>query len=307
MSHVRMRYVLLGLLASLSALVLASSAAALPEFGQCFKKGAGSKYTNSVCTTKSTTKTPGEFEWRKATEIEAAKRKLEGTGGPVVLMANFRLCEPSENVRAQKCHEGEEEVTTGPFRELECESETDTGEISSTTGEKNVDITLRGCIGLPAKCETGATAGEVKLNALKGKLGMINKKAAPPEAGLVLEPAKAKGKVVTYTCESSIAFAVGVGDEAEGCVYPLKACGGDGVIAAVTPVNTMMAEFTQAFSANETFENVPSKFEGTQPLKQLETYFYNSGGPGTSMWSKASLSLTTTEKAPEAIEIKATA
>jgi len=287
--------------------VMSSSASALPEFGQCYKKGAGSKYTEASCVKKATTKSPGEYEWRKATEIEAAKRKLEGTGGTVTLTGLYRVCEPSFGVRAPKCHEGEEEVTIpGP---VVCTSEENRGEISSANGVKNVTVTFQGCrfegAGGPT-CQSTATAGEIKLGTLKGKLGFINKAATPREVGLLLEPAKAKAKFITYKCNANeLSFTIGMGNEKEGCVYPLTKCGGDGIISAVTPVNTMTSALTQTFTASEgTAENIPSKFEGTQPLKALEGYLFNAEG-ATSMWSKVSVSLTNSANTLEPVEIKA--
>jgi hypothetical protein len=293
------------------AALAASSASALPEFGQCFKHPTHEgKYTNAVCTAKAkkvSEKFTGEFEWRKGTELEAAKRKFSGTGGPVALIGIYGICEPSENVRAQKCHEGEEEADFGPLH-LECTSEENQGEISGTNAVKNVKVAFKGCLanGFGGKCQNTATEGEIKLNTLKGKLGFINKATVPRQAGLVVESAVSKGKIAVYKCNASeLSFAIGVGNETEGCVYPLPKCGGDGVISAITPVNTTTSAFTQTFTANEaTAEQIPTKFEGTQPLKELESYVF-AGATFTSRWSKVAESLTNTDNTPEAIEIKA--
>jgi hypothetical protein len=312
MNHGWIRVVGLAVLAALAiAAVAASSASALPEFGQCFvqPKHEG-KYTNSVCTAKAkkvNEKFTGEFEWRKATELEAAKKKLTGTGGAVHLPGLYRACE-SFTVRAQKCHEGETEETIGPLI-AQCTSEENQAEISGTNALKNVKVIFRGCEanGFGGKCQSaGATEGEIKLNTLKGKLGFINKKTTPRQVGLVLEAATKKGKIAIYKCNASeLSFAIGEGNETEGCVYPLTKCGGDGVISAITPINVATSEFTQVFTANaETAEELPSKFEGTSPLKQLEGYFFNTSG-ATTMWSRVAESLTNSDKAPEAIELKA--
>ena len=123
--------------------------------------------------------------------------------------------------------------------------------------------------------------------------------------GLNLEPATKKGKFFIANC-GGLSVAVGIGTETEGCVYPQTKCGGDGVISAITPVNTATAEFTQAFTDTEGLaEQIPTKFTGTAPLKELESYVFAPGEPTTTMWSKGALSLTNTDKAPEAIEIKA--
>jgi hypothetical protein len=311
--HVRIRLVALGVLATLTAFALAaSSASALPEFGQCFKHPTHEgKYTNSVCTKKAPKveeKFTGEFEWRKASAIEAAKKKFSGTGGEVGLRILDRLCEPEDNTRAQNCPPGETE-NVGNVK-FTCASEVNSGEISGSNAAKNVKITFKGC-GEPfggGQCSNTATEGEVVLNGLKGKLGFINKQVTPREVGLLLEPATAKGKFFTTTkCSNGVDIAVGIGNEAEGCVYPQKLCGGDGVISTIGPVNTATSEFTQVFTENGTTgENIPTKFEGaTKPLKLLEAFLFAPGTPTTSMWSKFSLSLTNSDKMSEAFEIKA--
>lgn len=316
MKHVRMQFGVTIALAAVLVLALAvSNAAALPEFGQCFvqPKHEG-KYTNSVCTAKAKTievegkKVPtGEFEWRKATEMEAAKRKVTGSGGELQLTAYYRACEPSFAVRAQKCHEGETEGTI-PFP-VHCTSETNAGEISSNNALKNIKVTLTGCTdaSFNTNCHSGATAEVITLNTLKGKLGFINKSSVPRQVGVVLEPATAKGKFTTYTCDGpELSFTIGMGNETEGCAYPLTKCGGDGVIAALTPVNTATSAFTQVLTENEELaEDIPSKFIGTAPLKEFEGYTFRKETTVTSMWSKVGAALTNSDNTPEAIEIKA--
>lgn len=316
MSQVRTRFWVLAAIATFAALAMvafaASSASALPEFGQCVvqPKHEG-KYTNSVCTAKAkkvAEKFTGEFEWRKAKELEAAKKQFSGTGGQVVLTGIYRECVPGENVRAQNCRAGEEEASFGPAQ-LVCTSEENHGELSGNNAVKNVTVTFKGCEaeGFGGKCQNTASEGEIKLNPLKGKLGFINKASVPRQVGLVVESAKAKGKIATYRCNSSgLSFAIGEGNETEGCVYPLTKCGGDGVISAITPVNTASATLTQVFTANEeTAEQIPTKFVGTAPLKELETYLFRESSSFTGMWSKVAESLTNSDNFPEAIEIKA--
>lgn len=312
MRHVTTRIVGFVAVAALLALALgASTASALPEFGQCVvqPKHEG-RYTNNVCTAKAkkvSEKFTGEFEWRKATEIEVAKRKISGTGGVTHLYGQYRACEPSFGVRAQKCHEGETEGSF-PFA-VHCASEENQGTITGKNLVGSVSVTLTGCKddATGSSCQSGATEEQIKFNTLKGKIGFISKKTIPREVGLLLEPTSKKVKLATYSCSGpELSFSIGMGNEVEGCVYPLKACGGNGVISAVTPVNTATATFTQVYSASEeTAENVPTKFEGSQPLKLLEGYLFRPEAPTTSMWSKVGMSLTNTDSTPEAIEIKA--
>jgi hypothetical protein len=310
-SYVKIRIVAVAAVAMLAALALsAARAAALPEFGQCFKNGPGSKYTEAACVTKAT-KTPGEWEWRKASmKSEAAKRRLEGTGGATVLTINFRVCEPGQDVRAQKCKEGETENTV-LGETLTCESETNTGEISGPKKLSNVALTLRGCA-LPglgsgrAPCSNTGIAGEVRSTTLKGMLGYISKPKL--EVGLQLNPTRDGATFFTAACPAiGLDVNVGIGNESEGCVYPLPACGGSGVISAIGPLDTMTSALSQTFAVDEAeAENVPSKFEGaTSPLEALEAYLNAPGTPGTTMWSKAGLAGSNNYNAAEAWEIKA--
>jgi hypothetical protein len=310
--HVTTRVVGLTAVAALVALAFGvATASALPEFGQCVvqPKHEG-RYTNNVCTAKAkkvSEKFTGEFEWRKATEIEAAKRTFAGTGGEAHFYGQYRACEPGFNVRAQKCHEGETEGVI-PFG-VHCASEENSGTITGKNLVGSVSVTFKGCKedASGSSCQSGATEEEIKFSTLKGKIGFINKKVTPREVGLLLEPTSKKTRVTTYHCDGpELSFVIGMGNEVEGCVYPLKLCGGNGVISAITPVNTATTTFTQVFTASEeTAENVPSKFEGTQPLKVLESYLFRPESPVTSMWSKIGESLTNSDKTPEAIEIKA--
>jgi hypothetical protein len=315
MRQVRMLGLCLVAAFALAALA-ASSASALPEFGQCFvQPNHEGRYKNNVCTEKAkknkvTGKFEGEFEWRKATEIEAAKKKFSGTGGEVTFFAQLKFCE-TFTVRKQNCNAGEEEGEHGGH--VTCASEVNSGEISGKNKVANVSVTFKGCtfgfIEVPRPCSNTGTEGEIKLGALKGKLGFINKKSIPRQAGLSLESAKAKAKLATVNCGVEGApwnVVLGEGNEAEGCAYPLTKCGSDGLISAITPVNTSASTFTQVFTANEeTGEQIPSKFEGSSPIKELESYAFVAETPGTTKWSKIAESETNSVNVPEALEIKA--
>jgi hypothetical protein len=275
----------------------------LPEFGQCFEKAGSGKYTNSVCTTKSKTGT-GNFEWRKASEV--ANKKFTGEAHAGVLEGLYIECKP--NFRRHPCVAPEEEaVFLGQPVKIECGSESSHGEITGTKEVKNVSVTFKGCKALGSVACGNASEGEVQVNPLKGKLGSINKSAKPREVGLLLEPAKAKGPFAKFACGTLFGAVVGMGNETEGCAYPLKACGGDGVISPIVPVNAMTSEFTQTFALNEaTAENVPNKFEGASALKVLESYLFNLEKPEEStLWSKAGEAVTTVTHQAEPTEIKA--
>jgi hypothetical protein len=333
--HVRMRVLGLSLVAALAVVAFtATSASALPEFGQCVVEAAHEgKYTESNCIKKAkkdkvTKHFTGEYEWRKASEIPAEKRHFVGAGGAGVLDGIYTICE-SEKVREENCHEGEEEhyflSEPGEPLKIECESEANTGEVSGNKTVSHIAVIFRGCKVLgSAPCSNTEHEGEIQVNELKGSIGWVNKKASPREVGLLLEPKVKKGQFAKFGCLGGlIGTVVGEGNEKEGCAYPLKKCGGDGIIGLIGPVDTMTSEQTQAFTANEeTAENEPSKFEGTKPLKVLESYVYNVENPEyTTKWSPAGetvtnlahlcqhpdVSLEQCLEEPELGEIKATA
>jgi len=303
---------------------VATSASALPEFGQCTAKEGG-KYTNAGCTAKASLKHPGSFEWKKASEIEATKRHFVGAGTAGVLDGIYSICEPGE-ARAEKCKEGEEEhfflSEPGKPLKIECESEANTGEIASANTVANVAVIFRGCKLLgTAPCSNTVNEGEIQVNELKGKVGFIKKSTA--EVGLVLEPNVKKGEFAKFTClGGQIGTVVGEGNKTEGCAYAQTHCGGDQIIGKVGPVNTETTTLTQTFVANEaTAENEPSKLEG-KPISLLESYVFNVENPGFSTkWSKAGESIVNVahdcqhgdetlaecEAAPEEGELKATA
>jgi hypothetical protein len=308
MRHLRM--VGLCLVAAFAiAAVAATSASALPEWGQCFKKGPGSKYTDSNCTKKSSLKTPGEFEWRKGTEIAPSEKHFAGAGGVGILSGEYRICRPSEKVRKPKCNAGEEEgsFAGGPLN-VECESEAAHGEASGSKGVANVSVVFRGCkVFGSSPCSNTEKAGEIRVNPLKGTLGYISK--ATKDVGVLLEPVVKKGRFATFGClEGQITTVVGVGNEKEGAAYsPEKTGGFDGIISPITPVNTMTKELTQVYTINANQENVPSKFEGKH-IELLESYLYNAELPEyTTKWSKAGESVTNvnTQEGGAEVEIKA--
>jgi hypothetical protein len=280
----------------------ATSAAALPEWGQCVAKEGG-KYSESNCVAKAS-KGSGKFEFKKATTI--AKKKFVGEGGAGVLAGKYGICEPSEE-RKPACSAEEHEIffTGETPTKVECENEVNHGEISGTKEVKNVSVTFHGCKALgTVPCSNSNAEGEIKVNTLKGTLGYINK--STKEVGVLLEPATKKGEFAKFTCLSgALSTVVGMGNSKEGCAYPLNACGGDGIISPITPINQMTSKFTQVFTINENQENVPNKFEG-KPLKVLESYLFNAEEPAkSSKWSKSGETITNVNTGEEEAEIRA--
>jgi hypothetical protein len=294
--HVRMLGLCLAAAFAVAA-IAATSASALPEFGKCEEK-AGGKYTESNCVKKATLKSPGNFEFKKASELASAHRHFLGLSNAGVLDGVYKICSPND-VREQTCGEGEEEGNflsePGKPLKVECSHEVNHGEISGNNTVAHISVIFRGCLLLgSAPCENTINEGEIQVNELKGSIGFINKKTTPRQVGLLLEPVQKHGEFAKFTClGGGIGTVVGEGDAAEGCAYPQKLCGGDGIIGAMTPVNTSTSEFTQTFTASEeTGENLPGKFEG-KPVKQLESYVYNVERPEFSTkWSKAGEEIT---------------
>jgi hypothetical protein len=297
--HLRMFGLCLAAVFAVAAFSASSALGAKPQWGQCFAKEGG-KYTDAGCQTKGK---GGSFEWRKGTEV--VHKKFKGEGGTSALTTTFILCEPEARREPGTCAEkGKEEVQLGPIS-VECEHEQAFGEAAGKEKIQNVAVTFTGCkLFGSAPCQNTPTEGEIRVNALKGELGYINKPAK--EVGVLLQPAIKKGEFAKFTCASiGLSTTVGMGSKTEGCAYALPKCGGDGIISPITPVNEMSSEFTQLYSINEAEENIPNKFEG-KGLEVLEDFTNNPSEPeASSKWSKAGESVTNVNTAEEEIEIKA--
>jgi hypothetical protein len=292
------------------AAVAATSASALPEWGQCFLKGAGGKYTDANCQKKSTLKKPGTFEWRKGTEVVKKHFTGNNVGSGGVLTADVEECITKEGkslrtTRAKCKEEGGARGGETPLA-IECESEHNAGEAKGLKEAANISVKFHGCkIFGSLPCQNGSEPGEIATNTLKGSLGYINK--AKKEVGVLLEPATKKGAFAQFGCGGVITTVVGVGNSKEGAYYEPETTGGyDGIISPVTPVNTMTNALTQVYTVNQgVHANVPSKFEGKH-IELLETYTYNTENPElTFMWSRAGEEITNVNTPEEEIEIKA--
>jgi hypothetical protein len=290
----------------------ATSASALPEWGQCFKKGAGGKYTDANCTKKATLTKPGEFEWRKSTEVANKKFSGGSVGSGGVLSSNWTTCfggtYDHQRVPSKKCVEGGGEVAQISAKvNVECESEVNHGEATGSKEVRNVIVKFLGCKALGTiPCANGSVEGEITTNVLKGSLGYISK--PKKEVGVLLEPTVKKGEFAKFSCAGQLALVVGVGNEKEGAAYsPEKTGGYDGIISPITPVNASTKTFTQVYTINEQIENIPSHFEGKH-IELLEDYQYQVENPQTSYaWDKAGETITNvnTQESGEEAEIKA--
>jgi hypothetical protein len=279
------------------AAIAASSASALPEFGECVvqPKHEG-KFTESNCIKKANKvaeKFTGEFEWRKASEVEG--KEIGGASVAAVLQTTFTVCQPSDEKNLKECRAGEETEHFGPIA-VECSKEQNFGQITgpNTLGHVVARFTHCAVFG-STPCGNSSEEGTIFTNNLKGKLGWINKGTKPRQVGVVLEPETKKGEFAKFTCAGLLIVHVGEATEAEFPAYPPKG-GGDGIISPITPVNEMTRSFTQVYSFNAAEENIPNKFEGTAPLKVLEDWEESAFEPTKqSKWSKAGEALTNTE------------
>jgi hypothetical protein len=302
--HVRMLGLCLVAVFAVAA-IAATSASALPEWGQCVEK-AGGKYSESNCITKAKVG-KGTFEFKKGPEI--ANKKFTGEGGEGILNGKFEACVRGNEDAACSKEQIEKEEPLSLEISVTCTNEHALGEASGTKEAKNIIVTFHGCKALGSlPCSNTPTEGEVQVNQLKGKLGYISK--AKKEVGVDLNPAKAKGDFAQFTCklgETNLTTIVGVAPNTlhEKPVYAPKG-GGDGIISPITPVNTMTSEFTQTYTTNSEDENIPSKFEGAAPLQVLEARIINTNEPEFNLaWSKAGEIVTNVNKTAEPVEIKA--
>ena len=294
---------LFALLAAAAA-VIASSASASPEWGECTAQ-AGGRYVDAGCLIKAK-KAGGSYEWKKGKSLAAVPFSGTSVGSGGVLSADFLICESERREPpGDGCKEGES-AAEGFGVAMECEIEEDSGETLGTKRVANVTVVLRGCLLFGAvTCSNTETPGTIRSNPLRGTLGYISK--AEREVGLLLEPATKGGEFVKLDCGGLVTVVVGVGNATEGAAYSPEATGGyDGTIAPITPVNTMTDEFTVVDTINENLENLPTLFEGKH-VELLEAYLVNTREPNnSSKWSKVGQEGTNVNCMASPIEIRAT-
>jgi hypothetical protein len=300
MRHVRMLGLCLVAVFAIAAVAATAASASSPEWGQCYAKEGG-KYANSNCTQKAK-KGAGTYEWRKGTEL--TNTGFSGAGGTGILISTFELCEPGATRGPKTCAErGDETTEFGPIS-VECTSEVSHGETSGKSDVKAITVEFRGCVALGSiPCSNTTNEGEIITNELKGELGYINK--GTKSVGVRLTPNAKNGEFAKFSCAIGLTTVVGVGNTKEGKAYPGSKGGGDGIISPIVPVDQMTDSFTQEYTVNEGFENIPNKFEG-KPLSALEAYLYNTLEPSASSnWSKSGETIVNVNTPNEEGEIKA--
>jgi hypothetical protein len=293
------------------AAVATTTASALPEWGKCTAQ-AGGKYSDSNCTVKAK-KGTGTFEFTKGKSLKNVPFSGNNVGSGGVLTTQLRFCQgpggvdTGGRVTRKKCaEEGGEEFHDGPAVTIECESEHNTGEATGANEVTNVSVKFLGCkLFGDVPCSNGPEEGEILVKPLKGKLGYIDK--AEKKVGLVLEPKTKHGDFASFTCGSILGTVVGVGSSKEGAFFEPESKGGnDQIISPITPVNTMTSTYEQVYTVNpETYENIPSKFEG-KPISLLESYTFNTEEPGsTTEWMASGEEITNLNTTSEESMIKA--
>jgi hypothetical protein len=285
-----------------AATVAATSASALPEWGQCYAMPA-TKYINSSCTEKAKKHLgayQGSYEWRGDVPPMTKPFESASAANALILAATYS-------------------GSVAGVVEVRCTSESDEGELSGTKEVRTVIARFKGCEALPGsftgsvKCENPAgNSGEVIFSTLEGKLGYIDK--PDKEVGMLLTPESTSPfprPIVEFEC-GAYTIVAGRGVPTATCAYaPDPKCGDDGVISAITPVNLMSHQFTELSvrAVANPFENAPSEFENTGTRRSLESRIFKTNLPSTtSDWAQAAEELTTVmePKAPlEAWEIKA--
>jgi hypothetical protein len=252
--------------------LLASSALALPEVGHCVAKPGTGKYQDSNCTKKATGKLPKEYEWVKL------------TGSPVPFTS--------------KGGEGKLETAGGTL--IVCKKQSATGDFfpkgTSTKEVKSVVAVFTSCEAPVNKAvcgTTGAAAGEIVTNPLKGPLGYISgEKTTSPVVGQELTPEKAKGVFVTFKCGASITVSVGIA--------PKGGLGDDAIICTLGSVNEMSTLTGETYAASGGTQ-VPHKFQKAT-AKEMHLESQNNG---VGSWEYATQTLVTSVETTSPIEIKA--
>jgi hypothetical protein len=283
MRHLRVVGLSLTALA-MSAVIVASASAALPEWGKCVKLAKG-KFANAACTGEKVKN--GGFEWDKGTA--AINKKAFTSSG------------------------GEAELRTTQGVATDCASETTTGELTGSKEVGNVEVTFQGCqanllgfVCTGGEFEEGTFTqkpGEIKTRTLKGTLGYIEGKGTTsPVVGISLTPEIKNKPFAQFICGGILVVRVGA--------KPKKG-GGDSIISPITPINQMgstaIQAYTQQQECNEegcqaTGVQIPTSFEGGKS-DILETEI--SDNFGEIEWAQSGQTLTTTNTLEEEVEIKA--
>ena len=160
MRHVRMLGLCLVAVFAVAA-VAATSASALPEWGQCYAK-AGGKYANSNCTEKAK-KGAGKFEWRKGTRSAPNRNISKAKAASGSWRRIQDLLHANEGKTAALQRRRRRRSILWSTDRVECETEANHGEASGSKGVANISVVFRGCKLLGSiPCSNTEIEGEIR-------------------------------------------------------------------------------------------------------------------------------------------------
>ncbi len=276
------------------------------------KKG---NYTESACKTVAEKKGVPDHKGK----FEKVGPYFTGTGGTGILNTVLEACykftfegegfqEAFINERRAECDHLNNKAENGTASEyVECASEQNSGRALGTDEVADVKVTFKGCLFAgAAPCTNTGKEGEISVNALKGRLGYLEKAVSPAKVGILLEP-EAGGAFVTFNClEGLFEFTVGVGNNTEGMYY--EGTGHDSIIAPITPIDQPASGFEEVFKDNgEPAENEPSHFEGEgSVIHRLEaaTTLHEEEGERHDQWAAAGQSVRNLSFTEGTVEIR---
>lgn len=291
MRHVRMLGLCVIAVFAVSAIAAATASAALPEWGQCYKKGTikiwenreiikyEGKYSNPGCTEPVAKgehgKYEGEYEWRK--ERKGEGRVLRNTQGDPITFET-----PSKTI---ECTEGKK------YR----------FEVMAPKSISNGYLAFQGCHevgGAAEPCETPGEEPGIINNVIEytdeegivGTLGYLAGKGTEnPKVGLSFTSPKKGGVLMKVKCnEASEVFPIDIGGEKKS---------GNSVISSIEPVDQMTEEFTQTFEGSGGIQEWTAFESSTKKLALMEFT--------GSTWEQSAWKSTLTIPSEEPIEIRA--
>ncbi len=210
------------------------------------KKG---NYTDPACTIVSEKKGVPNHKGH----FEKYGPNFTGKGGVGILNAIAETCylEPGDvftpETKAECDHLSPTSKNVQSPLYVECTSERSSGNAKGVKDVEKIAVTFTGCeLNGSIPCANTANPGEIVTKTLKGELGYLEKSAAPPKVGILLEP-EAGGAFAEFACaEGVINITVGAGNAIEGMYY--EGTGNDGIMAPVTPINASSTGFEQVFA-----------------------------------------------------------
>jgi hypothetical protein len=258
---------------ALGAVIASSASASLPELGGCEPAPVGhGKYKDAACLEKATgaaKKTEGAYEWYTGANF----------GWVFDLEHGFRGGNPHENFEI-RIGATTFETTPGGHK-IECSNghgETGINLLKSTKEVSDTLLAWEGCYevgGEEAECSSLGFIGGAEINdyaqyeeekGFRGTLGFLEGKGGEdPKVGFSLTSFDKAEILTTVACQGPLGT-VWIGGEKKG---------GNAVISAIEPVDTMSRDYTQTFAASKPGVQQWTSFEGKQPAVLDEFVLHN--------------------------------